>query len=125
LGSCEIKTFNDIKFLYTDVSNCDYEEVKSVFDSTHDVIENFERHTVYSVVNVEKAEINTGMLNNIRNIMSKNKDYVALTLVFGLTGFQRTLLDTLVALTRRKVIITDSYEEACLWLQDEHRKLTK
>lgn len=125
MGSCKIIEFKGAKILYTDVRNCNTEQCKEVFNRTTEVIKDFPPKSVLSLVNLTGASINTSIINNVRENVSKNNDKVLATAVVGLTGFQRTILDTIITLTGRKVGIMDSYEEARLWLLDERQKHEK
>jgi len=123
LASCRIINFKGIDIVYTDVSNSTTQECLDVIDENHELIKSYEKKSVLSLVNVEKAQIDMSLINVVRENVNRNNPYVLATAVIGLNPFKQMIMDTITALTGRNIVVLDSLEEAKLWLHDQYKKV--
>ncbi|MTI21707.1 hypothetical protein E1176_11805 [Fulvivirga sp. RKSG066] len=123
MASCEIIQFKDVEIVYTDVSHSTIEDCLKVIEANHAIIKKQPERSVLSLVNVDKTQFNTALINKVRENVRRNNPYVIATAVIGLSAFKRIMLDTIVSLTGRNIIALESFEEARLWLHDQYHKV--
>jgi len=122
VASCEVIKFKGLEIVYTDVSNSTVEESLEMIKLNHAIIRQKPSNSVLSLINVQDAQFNTKLVNRIRENVRRNDPYVLSTAVFGLNSFRRIVLDTIVALTGRKITVLENFEEGRLWLHDQYQQ---
>lgn len=69
-----------------------------------------------SLVNAKDARYNSNLLSTIKETVKKNNSKVKATAVCGLNPLTTLMVNSIIAITGRKMKLVDSFEEAKEWL---------
>ncbi|MDN5201344.1 STAS/SEC14 domain-containing protein [Fulvivirgaceae bacterium BMA10] len=105
-----------MKIVYTDISDSSPEMAIRVFERNKTIISEFDKNSVYSLVNAKDVRFNSKLIQVVKETVKENNPYVRATAVSGLNTLTRLMVNSIVSFTGREIKLFENEDEAKEWL---------
>lgn len=100
------------EILRLDFSGCGAQEIINFIEEVKTVVRSHPENSLLTLVNLSNINFTSEMIENFKGLLSYNKPYVRVGAFFGLTRFQKAVINTYIMFLERNVAVVDTEEEA-------------
>lgn len=116
MPSVRIIQEQDTKIVYNDMAFAKPEEAIACCQDSQRIIGSFPEGSALVLVDVSGMRFNRDVIQVVKETTRKNKPYVKTTAVFGLEGFTKILINSVISFSGRDMKLFKNKEEALNWL---------
>ncbi len=110
-------THKGTRILYIDLAGLDKEEVLVSLQQGRALIDQEPENSILTLTDVSNADESRDSRNAIKDFAARNKPYVRMGAVVGISGIKKLTYNTLLVITgRRNLSLFDDLETARDWL---------
>lgn len=118
----EVISYKGMDIVFTNLKGLSIKEAEPVMERAVEVVSQFPKKSVYSLIDFTNMRFNKGLVNLARDIAQKNGPYVKATAAVGLNATTNLIGKTIVALSSRNAQFFKSLESGKDWLYEQSQK---
>ena len=114
MAGSSVINYKGKRIVFMDLSNTtDYNDSIAALKQAEPMIRKEQPGSVLTILDISNSPFNREITNYLREFAEKNKPYVKMTVVTGVDGMKRIVVDGVIMFTRRTNIVTkDNNEQA-------------
>ena len=116
LERVSFERFKSLRYLYNNMADCLPNQAEECLYKSHELMSHEPENSVYVLANVKGIRFNKDIIQVFKDVTKKNAPYVKTTAVYGLDGFAKLLINTVVKFSRREMRVFDDLDQAKEWL---------
>ena len=109
----EVIKHKNARIVHLDFSNGNLVEIEKAIAEATPLIQNQPEKSVLCWANTENTPMTTEISDRLKSFTLKNKPYVKMTAISGISGVQKVVVSAIIMFTKRdNLVIKNSKEEA-------------